>query len=769
MEAVYWTNLGFVILWMVGWCYVAHLFLATPHKFNFWKRTGIKKNAVNLAALIGLLVVPFIWVNFHQDDGYYDYKRNLEKVIENGDAGDVTSFHKKAIKQFPDNISVNIEYMMFASNYGLKSWLIKRADFYQEQIAQGNETEKYQLLSHLGAIYTGLQRFEYTHGKVNQESLIGLYHFLNAEKAYKDLDLEVAQKEFILALQDDELQDLAYARLEGIWWNYYTIDELSAYAYDMDIFPHMPFNLRREIYINDGSWGWYLFNGIYRDFFSADLPAYLAVSFSMFVWLLFIAQILFIERKRWKFIVPLFILGAVLPILVYVLSDLLRYVYGVLDIHLKHNDLWYCIINIGLVEELVKMFPWVIFLFAFRKHFQRPVHYVLLPVISALGFAFSENLIYVNSNDYELVFSRSGISLIVHLTCSATIGYMTWRSNLQKGWLLKTGYVLAGIGIASVLHGVYDFIIFNGSSYLNIFTLLVALHLFILFTNNTINFSGIKDKQANRQLRRSGVILLVGLIATFLIQYLIIGWHFSPSAANIMFHANIIMVLITSGYLVVTLSRVRLRPGVLYKFAIGDVFGQFLKTSKGSYMDEVDYTDWKFRLFAPKSNQFVGHQLPVTVTAIRRVVVQGNLNWWLVCFDDPIYVGSNDSNFGLLKAKESDQDLYMDKVEVMLMMIPNMNEFNIREKHHSRDFYYTDRVYSRPLIVAMNDEMNVEDRTSYDHLIMASFLIVLFLVFIFWRGIFDGTAFNTRSYRRIGIGILMLFGLVIFWLYKKRK
>jgi hypothetical protein len=279
---------------------------------------------------------------------------------------------------------------------------------------------------------------------------------------------------------------------------------------------------------------------------------------------------------------------------------------------------------------------------------------------------------------------------------------MLWRANLKKGFWVKTRYILGGFLLASFLHGLFDYLIFNNMGYMNIIILLVTLHLFILFTNNAINFSGIKDKNAIRQLRHAGIILLVGMFATFLIQYLIIGWSFSSKSANIMFGANIIFVLVTTIYLVVMFSRIRLRPRILYKFSIADVFGQFMTTSKGNYMDEVDYRNYQFRLFAPKENPFVGGQLPIRATAVRRVVVQNDLTWWLIQFEKPLFVSGTDRNFAVIKAKEKDQDLFMDKVEIMMLMIPNLDEFNALSKHHSKDFIYTGRVYSRPLVAPMN-------------------------------------------------------------------
>lgn len=702
METVFWSNLAFILSWIVGWVVIANRYLSRPKTFNFWKRQVIRENWLNFVVVITLVAAPFAWVNFHQDEGYYDYKRHLDKYKEDGNIVAVTKFHKASIHNYPDNARVNIEYLIFATQNGLKKWLLDLADYYQLQIQQGNQVEKFEYLSHIGSMYSGLKRFQYTHGVNDDPELEGLYNFLVGERLFRDGDSDEAIEYFIKALHDDELEDLAYERLESIWSNYYSLDELSEYAYDMKLFPHLPFSVKNRVYIKDKSWGWYIFNGVYRSYLSGDLAAYLAVGFSLFVWMLFLYQMLYIRKEKWKFIIPLFLVATFFPILVYAFSDLLRYVYSIFEIELSRSDLTYCVVNIGMVEELVKVIPWLLFYLIFKKHFHRPVHFMLLPVVSALGFAFSENLIYVNSNDYELVFVRSGISLIMHVACSSIIGYMSWRAHINKKIGSKLLHIIGGFVLASTLHGVFDYVIFNGGGYLNIIILLVSLHLFILFVNNAINFSGIKHKNAIRQLKHSGVILLVGMFAIFLIQYIIIGWHFSPSSANYMFKRNIIFALVTTIYLVATFNRIKLRPRVLYKFNLADVFGQFLTTSKGHYMDEVDYHNCIFKLFAPKDNQFVGSQLPIRATAVKRVVVQGDMRWWLVKFDKPLIVSNTDRQYGLIKAKEKDEDLFMDKVEVMLLMIPDKVLFDLEDEHHSKNFIYTGRVYSRPVFVPMN-------------------------------------------------------------------
>lgn len=699
MDKGYIFNLVFILIWIGFWVYLAFHYIKYPSRFVFWKKLELRKNYLNLAAIVGLAIAPFIWVNYHQDSDYFDYKRRFEKVSENGTVASLGKFHQYALYKYPDNARVNIEYMIYSTHWGLKSWMLDLAEFYNQQIEIKKQSDKYKLLSELGYCYSGLKAFQHDLHAVDTNELEGLYHYVLAEYAIKQGKMEEAQGHFILALKDRELAELAYTRLEYLWLDEFTIEQMAKFAYDPNVYPFMPFHLKREIYINDGAWGWYLYNGLDRDFFSADLPAYIGVGLALFVWMLFITEMLFIQGDKWKYIIPLFVLGAMFPIMVYVLHDLLEWLYGVLDVEFNYQSLADCIINIGIIEELVKVIPWVIFYLLYKKHFHRPVHFMLLPVVSALGFAFSENLIYVNSNDYELVFLRSSISLVMHISCSAIVGYMVWRAQLQRDRLYKLFYIFGGFFLAAVLHGLFDFIIYGRGGYLNIIIMLITLHLFILFINNAINFSGIKDKNSAKRLHQAGIILLVGLLVIFIAQYLVVGWHFSPGSANSMLKANAIFVVITTIYLVATFRKVKLRPRVLYKFSFADVFGQFLTTSKGNYMDEVNYKDWELKLFAPKDNVFVGSQFPVKVTAIKRVVVQKDLRWWLIKFENPVRVSGTNPEYALLRAKENEEDLYMDKVEVMLMMIPDWDAFNNRSTHHSSQFVYTGRVYSRPVFV----------------------------------------------------------------------
>ena len=57
------------------------------------------------------------------------------------------------------------------------------------------------------------------------------------------------------------------------------------------------------------------------------------------------------------------------------------------------NDLFYCVFGIGLIEETVKIIPFLLML-KFSRQINESIDYVIYASVSALGFAFMENLIY---------------------------------------------------------------------------------------------------------------------------------------------------------------------------------------------------------------------------------------------------------------------------------------------------------------------------------------------------------------------------------------
>ncbi len=698
MSSFYYNiSITLLVLWIGGWLYLYFRKDAKKY-FKLNTKEAIVKNKFSIISAVLLFSFPFVWINFVSDEGVRNYKKIKSEFVESYSEGRILGFYDYALQAYPNNEYVHIDYIQYYNKWRLVSGLGRLGVEYQEQLRLNPESDWYKELQSIGYSITGLEEFKDGEFLEVNDTTTSLYQYAKGLEEDRLGNYYTAEFHYLEALKDSEMRDFAYPRLEYMWYHNFTYEETKDRAYSWNVFKAMSFGQKKAIYIDDGAWGWYILNALDRDFLSADLLGYIAVILSVLVWGLFIFKMLFIHKDKLYLIFSLFVLGSLLPILVYAFSDLLRFLYLDLGIKWDKYDFWYDFINIGMVEELVKFLPWFGIYLIYRKRFTKPVHFMLMPIVSAIGFAFSENLIYVNSEDYEIIFTRSSICIAIHMSCSAIIGYSLYRGLNQKSRLGKSLYVLGGFLLASLIHGLYDYFIFTHKSMLTILVFLIGLHLFILFVNNALNFSNIRDNKATRKLRDAGLLLTVGLVLVFCCQYMVIGIEFGSHGANNMLKANLLFAGIALVYLVSMFRKIRIRPNVLYQFSVKDVFGQFFTLKDGTSYDVITHDGMQFKLFAPKTNLFVGSQMPVIATVEKHIEIQNDANWVLVQFDKPITVGSCYPHKAVMKCKNTDQELYMDKVEVILLFIPDIDAFEYRTEHHSGDFKYVGRVYSRPVV-----------------------------------------------------------------------
>lgn len=157
------------------------------------------------------------------------------------------------------------------------------------------------------------------------------------------------------------------------------------------------------------------------------------------------------------------------------------------------NDLIYCTIGIGLVEELAKAIPVIIALLLFRKHINEPVDYIATFSIAALGFAAAENVMYFVDYGAGIISSRAILSNVGHMLFASLTAYgvvLVKFRNLKPGFIIIPLMLLA----ASLFHGIYDF----GLMYVNagwtgtIVTILfffLGVSAFATILNNALNIS----------------------------------------------------------------------------------------------------------------------------------------------------------------------------------------------------------------------------------------------------------------------------------------
>ena len=146
-------------------------------------------------------------------------------------------------------------------------------------------------------------------------------------------------------------------------------------------------------------------------------------------------------------------------------------------------------IGIALVEELLK------YLVVREKvldhpEFDEPIDVMLYMIIAALGFAAAENILILFSLGPAFLFGevftisvlRFWGATFLHALCSGTLGYFLALSIFEtkkRGMLL-----MSGVGIATLLHGLYNFSIMELErifSWLIPIVILISLAIFLTF------------------------------------------------------------------------------------------------------------------------------------------------------------------------------------------------------------------------------------------------------------------------------------------------
>lgn len=134
--------------------------------------------------------------------------------------------------------------------------------------------------------------------------------------------------------------------------------------------------------------------------------------------------------------------------------------------------LLYCIVGVGLVEELFKFAPfWVMTRFS---DFNEEIDGIFYASAVALGFASFENIYFLPQLTGFALFGRAMASPLSHTVFASVWGYLVGRRRVlgRKTWPA----VLAGVGLAALFHGLFDFFTFSP-----VWRLLGALLLLLLW------------------------------------------------------------------------------------------------------------------------------------------------------------------------------------------------------------------------------------------------------------------------------------------------
>jgi RsiW-degrading membrane proteinase PrsW (M82 family) len=209
-----------------------------------------------------------------------------------------------------------------------------------------------------------------------------------------------------------------------------------------------------------------------------------------FTWIYYFKLIDLFEKEKTIFIIGAFVLGTLSPYIIFFLDTHVLDPLGISNSDNPVLSFLYFTFGIGLVEESVKFLPVLVLLSLFKRVVNEPLDYIKFICISALGFAFGENVLYALMYGHHVLVGRAILTVPAHMFFSALFIYgLVEYKYYHKSIFHVFKYNIIGV----VSHGIYDYLLdFDIAPVgiaLNILFFLLIVSAFSRILNNTINTS----------------------------------------------------------------------------------------------------------------------------------------------------------------------------------------------------------------------------------------------------------------------------------------
>jgi RsiW-degrading membrane proteinase PrsW (M82 family) len=259
------------------------------------------------------------------------------------------------------------------------------------------------------------------------------------------------------------------------------------------------------------------------------IVAYILIAlFVAWIWVDYFRLIDIFEKNNLLYVTLVFVLGACSVGLVLLIQYYFLYPSG-WDLNGEmFNDFMFSVFGIGLVEEIAKITPFLLFHGIFRKKLNEPIDYLTFICVSALGFSAAENVMYYQMHGSHIIISRSILCSISHMFDTAILayGFILLRFHPKfKNPLYIFGFLL----MAALAHGIYDFWLLNQKMPFGYLITLVfyfyTISIFATILNNALNNSPhfSYKKAINTDLLAKRMFLYYGVV--FFLQFVIVTFE----------------------------------------------------------------------------------------------------------------------------------------------------------------------------------------------------------------------------------------------------
>lgn len=425
----------------------------------------------------------------------------------------------------------------------------------------------------------------------------------------------------------------------------------------------------------------------------ALLPAAALVSLGIsFCWYRYIERLDMFERERRRYLLMAFVLGCLCTLLVFPIGGWVRANTPLVLDGDHWNDWWYSVLAIGLVEETVKLIPYLVLLFA-TKQVDEPFDHLLYGSMSALGFAFMENTLYLRDSHLMSFAGRAFTASVSHMFDTSIICYGI-AIDLHKRGRLRIWRIPLLLGLAALAHGFYDYWLLspNRPALLTFFFFLGTMHLWAQMKNNLVNISPKHALAAivrNRSIRYSILTSFVILFAITAVLVLMLrgqvagesflldgGWQMAGTLLLLTMTFSAMEVI--RGRLVPLRVPTDFRRWFLPRYESGpELAGQGVEMKLGQHRE------------ADSVERFIEGHLPVTGRLVERAVLDDETDWFLFVPDRLVPLGEKYVPDRFLVKLHADHDrLRTDHYARMLMRA-------VRAPHEANSAVFSEAGVSR--------------------------------------------------------------------------
>jgi len=440
-----------------------------------------------------------------------------------------------------------------------------------------------------------------------------------------------------------------------------------------------------------------------------NYPGILIASLILIAWFIYIKQLDFFDQDKPFYVYGTLLAGILSTFATLIISIFLR---NGLNIQYRGEPLYdmfiHFFLGVGVVEEFMKLLP-LFFIMFFTRQLKEPYDYILYACISALGFAFIENLLYFQQIDGVLVAGRALMAAVAHIMFSTFCVYGIILAKYKYKYKKSPALLfLISFTIGSFAHGLYDYLATESMIFMLIVFFVFALQSFSIIINNTINNSRYFTYQIYFNAEQSKFKLATILSSVLAISYIIDSFKYGKSEANNIFITSCFVGALFIIFYVTNFSSLDLVKGywrpikLRFKPDYDDPaglrgIGAFARIFKYNFILPLNLVNYKIWIKPPYYNEWLYDQMYDTKGSIvDRVKLYDNdtdddkvdIDWFLVKLEEPLNFENINNGFVLIKLESKESSLIHDAdIRGYLRLIPSLEM--IKEKRpKKKNFEY---------------------------------------------------------------------------------